>query len=81
MSEEIIQKWKKDKRRKLSSVEKREFCAGCRQNFYNGNNDLGVKECWSLKSAKLKEREIYRSLDSVEPDKVITLDCYTKQYH
>lgn len=31
-------------------------CAGCRNNFYNGNNDLGVNECWSLKTAKLKTR-------------------------
>lgn len=28
-------------------------CAGCRNDFYNGNNSLGVKECWSFKSAKL----------------------------
>ena len=25
-------------------------CIGCRNNFYNGNNDLGVKECSSFKS-------------------------------
>jgi hypothetical protein len=31
-------------------------CAGCRQNFYNGNNNLGVKECWNLKTAKLRTR-------------------------
>lgn len=27
-------------------------CVGCRNNFYNGNNDMGIKECWSLPSAK-----------------------------
>ena len=27
-------------------------CVGCRQNFYNGNNNLGVKVCWGLKTAK-----------------------------
>jgi len=28
-------------------------CKGCKDNFYNGNNDLGVKECWDLESAKI----------------------------
>lgn len=31
-------------------------CSGCRNNFYNGNNSLGVSECWSLADAKLKTR-------------------------
>lgn len=31
-------------------------CEGCENNFYNGNNPYGVKECWSFKSAKLVER-------------------------
>jgi len=30
-----------------------EHCSGCRNNFYNGNNSLGVARCWSLESAKL----------------------------
>ena len=34
----------------------KKHCAGCRNNFYNGNNDLGVTECWSLKTAKLIKR-------------------------
>jgi len=29
------------------------YCSGCRDNFYNSNNGLGVKECWSFKSAKI----------------------------
>ncbi len=36
---------KKDKRKQISSTEKREFCIGCRENFYNGNNEYGIKEC------------------------------------
>lgn len=28
-------------------------CRGCRNDFYNGNNNLGVKECWSFKTAHL----------------------------
>jgi hypothetical protein len=31
-------------------------CAGCRDDFYNGNNPLGVSECWSRKDAKLEAR-------------------------
>jgi len=31
----------------------KEMCSGCEQNFYNGNNPLGVKECWSFDSAKI----------------------------
>jgi len=34
----------------------KKHCVGCRNNFYNGNNDIGVSECWSLKNAKLKTR-------------------------
>ena len=30
----------------------KKLCHGCRNSFYNGHNDLGVKECWSFKSAK-----------------------------
>jgi hypothetical protein len=31
----------------------KKHCAGCRDDFYNGNNPYGIKECWMLKSAKL----------------------------
>lgn len=40
----------------MTKNEKRKMCVGCRQNFYNGNNDMGVKECWSLRSAKKVRR-------------------------
>jgi hypothetical protein len=32
---------------------KKRYCSGCRDNFYNGNNDIGVKECWNFKRAKI----------------------------
>jgi hypothetical protein len=41
----------------MNKTEKLKLCVGCRQNFYNGNNGLGVKECWSLKTAKLVLRK------------------------
>ncbi len=31
----------------------KKLCVGCHDNFYNGNNDLGVKECWSYPDAKV----------------------------
>jgi hypothetical protein len=27
-------------------------CAGCSENFYNGNNPYGIKECWNLRDAQ-----------------------------
>ena len=76
--QEVIDIWRQDKRIGIPKECKRLFCNGCRQNYYNG---IGAKECWSLDSAKLKQRKIYRSLDSTQPDEVITLSCYTKKYH
>ena len=31
-------------------------CVGCTENFYNGNNQYGVKVCWSLPTAQLEKR-------------------------
>lgn len=31
----------------------KEDCAGCRDDFYNGHNDIGVNECWKLAEAKV----------------------------
>lgn len=28
-------------------------CAGCRDDFYNDRNPMGVKECWLLKKAEM----------------------------
>ena len=35
----------------------KKHCAGCEDNFYNGNNNLNVKECWRLKEAKVIHRK------------------------
>jgi len=32
-------------------------CSGCEQDFYNDNNDLGVKKCWHLDEAELIKRK------------------------
>ena len=31
-------------------------CVGCRNHFYNGNNGIGVKQCFSLKTARVVKR-------------------------
>jgi hypothetical protein len=30
----------------------KEYCIGCDDNYYNGNNQMGIKECWHFKTAK-----------------------------
>lgn len=32
------------------------MCSGCRNDFYNENNQYGVKDCWSFKTAKTVTR-------------------------
>lgn len=65
----------------LSKEEKRKHCSGCRQNFYNGNNNLGIKECWSLAKAKLVTRyKIYwwTAMDKASNfTEVRVLSCYS----
>lgn len=34
----------------------KKHCSGCRDDFYNDNNPLGVKKCWHLPRAKLVRR-------------------------
>lgn len=57
--------------------DKRAYCEGCRNDFYNGQ---GAKECWSLKSAKVVSR--FRLPWWTAPTtpgafvQCTTLDCY-----
>jgi len=37
-------------------MDKKELCQGCRNEFYNGQNDLGIKECWSFRDSKVVSR-------------------------
>ena len=57
-------------------------CDGCRNNFYNGHNSLGVKRCWSLDDAEFhRVREVH--VDQRPPFKHLPLvkrpTCYSKQ--
>lgn len=43
-----------DKYKKTRNISiKKEQCNGCEDDFYNGHNDFGIKECWHFKSATL----------------------------
>ena len=62
-------------------TDKRKYCAGCRNDFYNsGNNELGIAECWCLKDAKVgKYRMVH--INDVPPwtgKPVSTLSCYSR---
>jgi hypothetical protein len=48
-------------------------CLGCRDDFYNDKNPLGVKRCWSFEKAQIVER--WRIGTWVQPDSV---DCFSK---
>jgi hypothetical protein len=61
-------------------MDKLKLCAGCRNDFYNDKNPLGVKRCWSFESAKVVTR--YRIGWWTQPTqsgayaKVLTLTCH-----
>jgi hypothetical protein len=59
------------------------MCSGCHENFYNGHNDYGIKECWSFKSARVVKKKLVHK-DHVPPwdhAAVTTLSCYRKPDH
>jgi len=40
----------------VTESEKLQHCIGCRDDFYNDKNPIGVKRCWGLKTAKMVTR-------------------------
>lgn len=58
-------------------------CDGCENNFYNGNNPYGIKECWSFKTAKLVfKKQVH--MDQIPPwnQKPIKVpDCYHMKHY
>ena len=60
----------------------KKYCVGCDENFYNSNNDIGVKECWLFDGAKAMPR--YRVGWWTPQDrkenfaKVTTHNCHTE---
>ena len=69
----------------MSHDEKMKMCAGCRNDFYNDKNPLGVKKCWSFDDAKVVTR--FRIGWWTQPTnkdaftKVRTLDCHSAPGH
>lgn len=61
--------------------EKKDYCLGCDEDFYNGKNPHGIKECWHLKDARIMDR--YRIGIMTPQDRkenftrVRTLSCFT----
>ena len=50
----------------MNKTERLKYCIGCGDNFYNDNNSLDIKECWSLKDAKMvSKKEVH--IDQVPP--------------
>ena len=65
----------------MTNAEKMKMCSGCRNNFYNGNNPHGIKECWSLKDAKVVRKKAVPT-HQVPPwnqKPVRVLSCYHRQ--
>ncbi len=70
----IVVMWKKIP----SDSKKLKLCAGCDNNFYNGNNDLDIKGCWSLASSKIVFKKKVH-VDQAPPwnqEPIEVLSCY-----
>ncbi len=42
----------------------KKHCRGCKDNFYNGNNPLGVSQCWSFDPNKKLVTRFVLSVDA-----------------
>lgn len=63
----------------LTMTAKLQYCQGCYNDFYNGNNPFQVQQCWHLKNAVLVEK---RRVSLHEPppwlnEPELVLNCYT----
>ncbi len=55
----------------------KEMCKGCEDNFYNGNNQYGIKCCWNYKTARIvKRRQVhYSQVPPWNQDPIKVLSC------
>uniref|UniRef100_A0A6H2A1U1 Uncharacterized protein n=1 Tax=viral metagenome TaxID=1070528 RepID=A0A6H2A1U1_9ZZZZ len=64
----------------ITPKKSKSMCAGCHNNFYNGNNQYGIKECWSYPHARVKTRYgIGISVPMTRPENFLAakmLSCY-----
>jgi hypothetical protein len=55
----------------------KEMCLGCENDFYNGKNNLGVKCCWSYKTARIVKRQMihYNQVPPYTQEPIKVLSC------
>lgn len=64
----------------MDKDKKLQYCQGCKDNFYNGNNPYGIKECWCLQGARVVWRKEVH-VDQRPPWKqgaIRVLECYKR---
>ena len=71
--------WKVQESGVIPASDRQKYCSGCEDNFYNGNNTVGVTECWNLDTAKvIKKKKV--GIEDVPPWNhqpiVTTLSCF-----
>lgn len=58
-------------------------CSGCENNFYNGNNVMGIQECWYLKDGYLQKRwriSVFDRMDKEENYTEVNIPrCFTQK--
>jgi len=62
--------------------DKKKYCIGCDNHFYNDNNPMGIRQCWHLPDAKMQTRYcigVNTPQDKVSNFiKIRTLGCFTE---
>lgn len=65
----------------MTKDDKLKLCVGCRNDFYNNKNPLGIKECWHLGSAMSAQKHLVGTWDRppYEWNPQETLSCHQPQ--
>jgi len=63
------------------SCDKKRYCLGCEDDFYNGKNEHGIKECWHFKDAKVVWRKPVGTWERPPwtSKSIRVLDCFRKK--
>ncbi len=79
MKEEI--KTITNKRKRI--IKEKTDCNGCEDNFYNGNNPHGTKECWRFKTAKiiLRKQVHISQVPPWEQEPELKMSCFRKKQY